>query len=447
MLPEEYLKNMQQILSETEYKQYLSCFNEKPQKCIRVNTQKITVEKLKDLANFNLEEIPYCKTAFYVDADQKLGKNPLHFAGAFYIQEPSSLIPVLSISHLNFEGKKALDLCASPGGKTGQLSELVGENGVVVSNEIVYSRTKILQENVERLGYKNVVVTCDKPENFAREFEKSFDIVLVDAPCSGEGMFRKDENASKQWSSIGIVSNAKRQLEILKNGAKAVKSGGYLIYSTCTFNPTENEQVVLNLLNENENFESVELNPDVKPFLKSGLLGLDNAGRFYPFYAKGEGQFVAVLRKKNGQNYNKFEFVKELSSSVSKSFVLSTLKTKNEFKLEQIGNYVNIIPNNLIDTKKINVIVKGVKLGEIVKMRLEPAHQFFSAFGTEFNNQLHLNLFDERVLKYLHGEEIFDSTIENGYGVVLIENCAVGGFKAVDGVLKNKFPKSLRLQN
>lgn len=445
-LPKDFLENMRKILNEEDYQNYLDSLFLPVEKAIRVNTNKINVAEFKKVCNFNLESVPYWKDAFYVSSEQKLGNNFLHLAGAFYIQEPSSLIPIASVSHLNFIGKKVLDLCASPGGKTGQLAELVKENGLVVANEYVYSRSKILQENIDRMGYKNVVVTCDSAEHIAKDLESTFDLVLVDAPCSGEGMFKKDIEATKYWSNQGIISNGVRQFEILKNGAKSLKKGGILVYSTCTFNPIENEQVVLKLLDEGE-FETVKLNPVVQPFVSKGLLGLTNAGRFYPFKNRGEGQFVAVLKKIGEEKLNNEKFVfKKISSSTAINFLSNNLNEKDIYNFEEINGIVNIVPKNCVAMGKINVLSKGVRLGEVNNLRLEPSHQFFSAFGIQMKNKLNLNLSDELLIKYVRGEELKTNNILNGYGAVLLHGCAIGGFKAVNGTLKNRFPKSLRIR-
>ena len=235
-LNEVFLNRMKSILGE-DYAQFLASLEEPSVKSIYVNENKISVENFLKIIDFSTEQISYEKAGFYVDNDKK-GRHPLHHAGAFYMQEPSAMF---TINALKFKGdEKVLDMCAAPGGKSIQIANRI-PNGVLVSNEIVKSRSEILFSNIERMGLRNVIISNDTPENIGNAYGNCFDVCVVDAPCSGEGMFRKGADITAQWNENLDEMCAIRQLEILSHADKTLKQGGYLIYSTCTYSIKENE--------------------------------------------------------------------------------------------------------------------------------------------------------------------------------------------------------------
>jgi len=431
-----FLDKMKKLLRE-EYNDFLVSLDQPQQKAIFVNSSKISAEEFSNIVDFSLEKISYEKCGFYVD-NAKRGRHPLHHAGAMYFQEPSAMFTVNAIK---FNGdEKVLDMCAAPGGKSIQIANRI-PNGVLVSNEFNKVRSEILFSNIERMGLKNVIVTNDTPSNIASNYGDCFDICLVDAPCSGEGMFRRGEEVVKEWHEGLNEMCAKRQLEILYAADKTLKENGILIYSTCTYAVEENEEVVKEFMrNRNYELQIIEGN------FPRGI-NMPEAVRLYPHRVKGEGQFVAVLRKIDG-DYNSCASTMKLSSSkITCDFINQNItpKTAQEIssKVVDYKNFSYYVANKEMIKKHINYISPGVRLGQVIGSRFEPHHNFFTAFGKYFNNILNLDYRDKLVEKYLHGET-FDVELPAGYGAVLINNMAVGGCKITQGKLKNLYPKGLR---
>ena len=289
----DFLFRMKSLLCD-EYNEFLKYYESDNFRGIRVNTLKCTSEKLKKLLAFELKQTPFCENGFYIPEEVvSLGNNPLHHSGAFYIQEPSatSAVEMLSVK----EGDFVLDLCSAPGGKSTQIGAKLNRTGLLWSNEIVKSRANILLSNIERMGIPNAVVSNCHPDILCDRLEECFDKVLVDAPCSGEGMFRKNSEAQTEWSEEHVKSCAQRQLLILNSAKKALKKGGVMVYSTCTFSYEENEGVITQFLSENPDFEIEDAN------VSFGRPTLDYARRIFPMDG-GEGHFAVRLRK-NGDGY------------------------------------------------------------------------------------------------------------------------------------------------
>ena len=287
-LPLDFLNRMQNLLGE-EYPAFLNSLQQDIEKAIFVNSNKIDVEKFKSIVDFSLQQIAYEPCGFYVD-NQKKGRHALHHVGSFYMQEPSAMF---TINSHKFNGnEKVLDMCASPGGKTIQIANRI-PNGVLVSNEFVKARSGVLYSNVERMGLKNVIITNEAPENLAEAYANTFDVCVVDAPCSGEGMFRRGNEVTEQWNKNLPDMCANRQLEILGSADRVLKQNGVLIYSTCTFESAENEEIVAWLLREYPDFSPAS------PVPVGGItLGKEPGTlRLWPHLLQGEGHFVAVLHK------------------------------------------------------------------------------------------------------------------------------------------------------
>lgn len=446
-LPIEYAERMKSILG-NEFEEYVAELKRSPVRGFRVNTDKISLEDFRRINIFSEERIPYVENGFYLDFD-KIGNHPYHHAGMIYVQEPGAMAPAECIDiHPDW---RILDMCAAPGGKSTQLRNKLGENGILVSNEIIPSRCKILTGNIERLGLLNCVTTCMDTSKLAKTFPKAFDLVMCDAPCSGEGMFRKEEIAIDEWSVENVTKCAERQSEILDNAALLVADGGYIIYATCTFSLEENEMVVDAFLEKHPEFEIIPVNDIVKIYTVDGISfdgckceDISFARRFYPHKSKGEGQFMAVL-------YNKSEavsYTENITPSKTKidrvviDFLKDSLADYDESHVRIYnGNPVYFSPD--FEIPKCAAFCCGVTIGEIKKNYILPHHQFFMAMGKDFRRKINLTADSTELKKYLHGEE-FETECENGWAVVTVEGCSVGGVKVVNGRAKNHYPKGLR---
>lgn len=445
-LPIEYENRMKSLLGD-DFDKYLNELKKSPIRAFRVNTDKVSCEDFEKINVFSKEKIPYVNNGYYLDFD-KIGNHLYHHAGLIYVQEPAAMAPAECV---DIEPDWCiLDMCAAPGGKSTQLKNKLSENGVLVSNEIIASRCKILTGNIERLGLNNTVTTCMDTAKLASIFSDTFDLVMVDAPCSGEGMFRKEEIAIDEWNESNVIMCAKRQAEILENAAKVLKSGGYIIYATCTFSLEENEMTVDAFLEKHPEFEIVPVNERVQKSTCDGIKFTDCkcenihfARRFYPHIAKGEGQFMAVLHHKGEKVFDDFNIgSNKKPDKIVTDFLSDTLTEYNpQYICEYNGNPVYY--NNRIPIKDGWAFSCGITIGEIRKNYIMPHHQFFTALGHKFKRKINLPLESEELLKYLHGEEI-TAECENGWAVVMVDGFSLGGAKVVNGRAKNHYPKGLR---
>ncbi|MBR6509943.1 MAG: NOL1/NOP2/sun family putative RNA methylase [Clostridia bacterium] len=446
-LPTDFLCRMESILG-NDSEDYIKAINSPVQRAFRVNTDKISLEDFNKINDLSTEKIDYVETGFYFEKD-KIGNHPFHHAGLIYVQEPAAMLPAESLE-INPEWC-VLDMCAAPGGKSSQLKNKLGKNGILVSNEIISSRCKILTGNIERLGFLNTVTTCSDSEKIAKTFPKTFDLIMVDAPCSGEGMFRKDDNAILEWSIDNVKKCASRQTEILNNAVKALKSGGYIIYATCTFSLEENEMVVDNFLKENPDFELMPLTDRVQKATERGIKfegceceNISFCGRAYPHKIKGEGQFVALLHNKNepvGSYFSKPQ-TNYMPDKILLDFLNDTLTEFDKRAVKLYNGRPVYFPSSLSVPEGIAFSL-GVTIGEIKKNYILAHHQFFTSLGKNFKRKVELSEDREKLEKYLHGEEI-SADVENGYVVITFNGAAVGGGKAVGGKIKNHYPKGLR---
>lgn len=436
---EKFFERMKSLLG-GEYENFIQFYNSgKFYRGLRVNTLKCSADKLKELIGFELKSTPFCGEGYYIPEDIKSpGNSPLHHAGAFYIQEPSatSAVEMLGVK----PGDKVLDLCAAPGGKSTQIGAKLGGKGLLWSNEIVKSRSIILLSNIERMGIRNAVVSNCHPDLLCDKLNGFFDKILVDAPCSGEGMFRKNSEAENEWSEQHVKSCAARQFMILNSAKKALKENGELVYSTCTFSEEENEGVITRFIEENPDFEIVDSG------VSFGRPTLDYAVRIFPIDG-GEGHFAVKLRKKSSSvpvpvRKAKPERIPDFVNSFYNEVFINGALGKN---LEIIGNNVYIIPDNLPDLKGLNILRKGVLLGEMKKNRIEPCHHaFMAAKPEELTRVVDLDLNSDDIKKFLHGEELDVDKSLKGYTAVCVNGITTGFGKASGGKLKNKYPKGLR---
>ncbi len=447
-LPQEFESRMKELLGK-DFQNYLDELQNPPVKAFRVNTDKINLEEFEKINVFGSEKIPYVENGYYLNYE-KVGNHPYHHAGLIYVQEPAAMAPAecVDIEKDWF----ILDMCAAPGGKSTQLKNKLSENGVLVSNEIVSSRCKILTGNIERLGLENTVVTCMDTDKLASLFANTFDLVMVDAPCSGEGMFRKEEIAIHEWSGENVLMCAKRQAQILENATKALKNGGFIVYATCTFSLEENEMTVDAFLQNHPEFEIVPVKQSVAKSTADGIKfdgckceNISFSRRFYPHTAKGEGQFMAVLHHKGEKGLNSFyQEPKRKIDKVVTDFLNDTL---TDYNPDFVGIYNRnpIYYNNRLPVREGTAFCCGVTIGEIRKNYILPHHQFFMALGDKFKRKINLSVESEQLLRYLHGEE-FDTNCENGWAVVMVDGYTLGGVKVSNGRAKNHYPKGLRVK-
>ena len=447
-LPVEFVTRMKQLLGEEEFALYEDSFRRDAVRAFRVNTQKISVEDFVSVADFPLEKIPYVQTGFYL-GQEKIGNHPFHHAGMLYVQDPGAMA---TAECLDIEPDWwLLDLCAAPGGKSSQLRNKLGEDGVLVSNEIIPSRCKILTGNMERLGFRSTATTCLDPARVAQRFPATFDMIMVDAPCSGEGMFRKDDTAIEEWSEENVRHCAQRQKEILSHAAVALRPGGYMVYATCTFSLEENEMMVDAFLQDYPHFELVPVRQVVRDHTADGIRfagckcpNIEEARRFYPHKSRGEGQFMAVLHDTRSSVPRPRPVRKqgEKIDPVILDFLRDTLTDYDPERVSMYnGNPVYAAPALPMD--KGVAFSCGVTVGEVRKNYIQPHHQFFMAMGTQFKRRIELAPDSPELERYLHGEEI-PADCENGWAVITTAGCTVGGAKVSGGRAKNHYPKGLR---
>ena len=447
-LPVEFVARMTSLLGEDGFSRYAASFEEPAVRAFRVNTEKISPDEFEKINPFSSEKIPYVETGYYLNYD-KVGNHPYHHAGMIYVQDPGAMATAECVEVQ--PDWWVLDMCAAPGGKSSQLRNKLGENGILISNEIIPSRCKILTGNVERLGFRNTATTCMDPSRVAKVFPETFDLVMVDAPCSGEGMFRKDDTAIREWSVDNVLHCAQRQAGILEHAATVLKPGGYLVYATCTFSLEENEMVVDGFLQAHPDFELVPVKEAVRAHTDDGIAfegchcqNLQDARRFYPHKSRGEGQFMAVLHDTRPA-LPRHPAPKKAAAKpdpVVVSFLNDVLTHYDPQHLAIYnGNPVYVTPELVLD--KGVAFSCGVTIGEIRKNYIQPHHQFFMAMGSRFKRQIELAPDSEELERYLHGEEI-SVDCDNGWAVITTQGCTVGGVKVVSGRAKNHYPKGLR---
>ncbi len=445
-LPEKFVERMKK-LEGFDFSAYEKALEEAPVKGFRVNTDKISLEEFEKINIFGKEKIPYVENGFYLNYE-KAGNHPYHHAGMIYIQEPGAMAPAECIDIA--PDWKILDMCAAPGGKSTQLKNKLGENGLLISNEYISSRCRILTGNIERLGLQNTVTTCMDTKKLIKYFPGLFDLIMCDAPCSGEGMFRKEDIAIDEWSEENVRMCAERQAEILGNAVSLLSPSGYIIYATCTFSLEENEMLIDSFLSEHPDFEIVPVKDSVRKATADGIKfegckceDIHFARRFYPHISKGEGQFMAVLHRKGEEGFGKKAAApKEKIDKTITDFLDSTLVSYDRNAV-RLYNMNPVYFSSDVEIPKGSAFSCGVTIGEIKKNYIQPHHQFFMAMGRLFRRQIDLSPDSEEIKKYLHGEEI-DVDCENGWAVITVNGCTLGGVKVVGGRAKNHYPKGLR---
>ena len=454
-LPSLFQQRMQTLL-EDEYEAFLAAYGSPLRRGVRINTGKIKTEEFLSLFPHPLVASPFAPDSYYLDAPHKAGSDPLHHAGAYYMQEPSAASAVAVLAPQ--PGDRVLDLCAAPGGKSTQIATTTGDSGLLWSNEYVAARTRILQQNLERWGVRNQVVSNRDTAAVCDAMESYFDKVLVDAPCSGEGMFRKEPLALTEWCMDNIALCAARQDEILNNAAKAVRPGGRLVYSTCTFAPEENEGAVVRFLKAHPDFELLPIEADwgcagfsadrIRPFCPEvdGDVDTTRCRRILPQHG-GEGHFIALFRRTGDAYGGKPPLypspTKDPHAAAAAELYRDCFTDEPEGLFVTFGDQVRLLPRDLPDCRGLGVA--GVAIATVCKNRLEPCHSIFAASqAADCRRRLELSYDSPLLTAFLHGEEIPCDT-EKGWTAVCVGGVTVGFGKAGSGKLKNRYPKGLRL--
>lgn len=427
-LPQRFLDDMKELLMD-EYDDFIKSYDEPKTTGLRINTLKINKEELLNLNLYNLTPIPWADEGFYYDEEvDRPGKSPLHESGAYYLQEPSamSVVPHLDIK----EGDKVLDMCAAPGGKSTYILSKLNDTGLLVSNEINSTRIRALGENLERFGARNCIITNTDSNNLRKVFTGYFDKIVIDAPCSGQGMFRKDEVAIEDWSYAKVLECQSIQKDIIRDGYDMLKNGGVLVYSTCTFAKEENEDVINEFISEYENAKLIEMQ------------------RIWPHKVSGEGHFVAKIQKLENEDCNvKYIKIKNNDKEVKdyREFEKKFLNISMESRFDIRGENLYLLPEEHSDTKKLKVLRYGLHLGMLKKNRFEPSHALSHYLKMEdVKNVENFSIQDNKILDYLRGNTI-ETGKSRGWVLVCVEGIGLGWGKESNGILKNHYPKGLRI--
>ncbi len=496
-LPKLFLDRMEEMLGE-QYEAFLASYGKPHRPTLRVNTLKLTPDELRAIAPFCGDPVPWQENGiYYPDSDEvRPGKHPFHEMGLYYIQEASAMIP--ASLRTPRKGERVLDLCAAPGGKTTQLAAALGGEGLLVANEIHPARAAILAQNVERMGIANALVTNESPASLAKHFPAFFDMIVVDAPCSGEGMFRKEDDAVTMWSPDNVTLCAERQSEILNEAAKMLVGGGYMVYSTCTFAPEENEGTLVRFLLDHPEFEVVE--PESHAVLAAREAGLIDRGRLewvttvqipdekraalaeqvekslrlFPHHADGEGHFAVLLHKtaetvapvatapkssrdkrKAGKptTSGKGANSPEAAPAIYEAFADDVLNSAPTGTPCLFGDHLYLLPHALEGGRQalegIRVLRAGLCVGEIKGKRFEPAHALALALRAANAKQVFpLESVEgmtpaETASAYLHGSTL-PAPDRRGWHLITLTGHPLGWGKASDGIMKNHYPKGLR---
>lgn len=463
-LPQPFKERMALELKE-EFPSFIASYDSPRLNGLRINTLKISAEAFPERWPFELEPISWAQDGFYYNYTTYPGQHPYHAAGVYYLQEPSAMAVLYYLDPQ--PGERILDLAAAPGGKSTGIAARLSRQGLLWSNEIQPTRARILAQNMDRWGAPNVIVSNESPDQLAGHLPGFFDKVLLDAPCSGEGMFRKDPEVMDEWSPEHVLSCAHRQALILESAAALVRPGGRLVYSTCTFAPQENEEVILRFLDSHPEFRPLaQPDPDADFVHPSAL---PEAVRLYPHRVRGEGHFIVSLLKDNSCGYTapKGKKPKPLSNPSARSkhsakpdnpeldkFIEETLSPLNpKLRLTQrlspenilaFGNHLYAVPATDLDFQGLTVLRPGLYLGEKKPGRFQPGHSLALALTQDSVSSYHAFSSKDPLLdRYLHGEAIPQEG-PNGWVLIGVDEFPLGWGKRVQGLLKNHYPKEYR---
>lgn len=457
-LPASFIENMRNILG-PELDAYLESYRKPRFMGLRVNTSKISVEEFERLHPFrSLRKIPWISNGYYYTEEDAPTKHPYYYAGLYYIQEPSAMTPaaVLPVE----KGERVLDLCAAPGGKATELAAKLSHTGLLVANDASASRTKALLKNLEVFGMPNILITSEMGDRLDRYFHEYFNKILIDAPCSGEGMFRKQAHMIPAWEKQGPKVFSAMQREILRQAAELLKPGGRMLYSTCTFSELENEGSVDHFLKEHPDFHLAEIPwyegfcPG-RPDLVGSAFPLEKCVRLFPHKIDGEGHFLALLAKDGELRENRPEECSDKKKSRKLPPELSAFLEDVKLPFERSGIQVQDtkvfwMPEGIGRCPGLRFLRSGLYMGELLKKRFEPSQAFAMVLKKEeYASVIDLPATDERVIRYLKGETIGigagESGRDTGWQLVCVDGYPLGWGKLLGGTLRNKYFSGWRM--
>lgn len=470
-LPQSFLDSMKEILEE-DYEAFLAGFDGQRQYGLRVNALKMNLEEFERIAPFHLKKVPWISNGYFYEAEDVPAKHPFYSAGLYYLQEPSAMTPA---SRLKVQpGERVLDLCAAPGGKATELGAALQGEGLLVANDINTARARALLRNLELFGISNSFVTNEPPHVLAERFPEFFHKIMVDAPCSGEGMFRKNPAVVDSWQEKGPEYFSKLQREIIVQAADMLLPGGMMFYSTCTFSPLENEKTITHLLKERPDMEVIPME-DYEGFAE-GLTSYRGevfdescklCRRIWPHKMSGEGHFMALLHKKNGTQQQVQQTVSQSSiwwekckglnkeqKAAAEDFFSHVNIAYDEKRIDVRGDNLYYLPAPKYDGRGLHFLRNGLFMGEFKKKRFEPSQPFALALhAQDFDQVLDFPADDERLSRYLRGETLDVSDLiagekkRKGWQLVMVAGHPLGFGKLVNNNLKNKYPAGWRKNN
>ena len=456
-LPEEFAERMKRMLGE-EYEDFSAGYEKERVYGLRVNTAKISPEEFERLAPFSLKRIPWVENGYFYDPEDQPTKHPYYFAGLYYMQEPSAMTPASRLPV--YPGECVLDLCAAPGGKATELGTRLKGQGLLVANDISAPRMKALLKNIEVAGIPNAFLTNEDPARLAEVFPEFFDKILVDAPCSGEGMFRKEPAVMEAWTPDKPKLCAGMQRPILDAAVQMLKPGGRLLYSTCTFSPQGNEEQIARVLELYPEFTLQEITPWYVGFAcghpewADGNPELKKTVRIWPQHMDGEGHYLALLEKKGESGTSPvFQNTVRLDKQQEKAlteFFADVKGDRQGYTLDIRKGMVYAVPTLLPKVRGVKFVRNGLLLGEIRKDRFEPSQPLAMALTKEdYVATINLAAADARVRRYLKGETILieetEAVRKKGWQLICVDGYPLGWGKLVNGVLKNKFLSGWRM--
>ena len=437
IFPEEYTKAMKELLGD-EYKEFMDCMEAPNYNGLRVNTNKISCEEFEKICPFTVRKVPWIENGYYYDTrlDQP-AKHPYYYAGLYYLQEPSAMTPA---NRLPVEpGDRVLDLCAAPGGKATELGAKTKGQGILYANDISRTRCRALLKNLELMGIGNLFVTNETPENLAERFPEYFDKILIDAPCSGEGMFRREPSMVGHWEKQGPEFYHKLQKNIVTNAAAMLKKGGMMLYSTCTFSELENEGTIQYLLEQVPEMHVVEMKP--YECFAPGRNGLDKTVRIFPHKMQGEGHYLALLQKGEAKSQvytDKKENTDPVPAEAEEFFSHMKIRPGTEFHRDK--EHLVAYWDHTTPERGLHYFRTGLYLGQIKKNRFEPSQTLAMYLKKDdFDQVIDLPASDPRVIKYLKGETIEAESTGKGYHLVCVDGYPLGWGKYTNHMLKNKY--------
>lgn len=436
------------ILLKDEYFDFEKALKSDINKGIRLNSLQIDKNAFEELVPFEIKPVSWCNEGYYLEnIKDKPGKHPYYYAGLYYLQEPSAMIPVEALD-IN-PGDKVLDISAAPGGKSTQICSKLHNKGLLVANDINPKRTIALYKNISLFGCKNSIVTNQKPENLEKVFRNYFNKILVDAPCSGEGLIKKDvcnyEDNHEKYVAM--------QKDILSSVHNMLEVNGELVYSTCTFNPHENEGIISWFIKKYRTYQIVDINIQEldagKPEWIGADISLKKLKRAWPHKIRGEGHFIAKLRKIDGDKSKCKSIFKTSDNNLEQFYSFEKefgLNLNYNGNMHNINNTIYMVPNNLIDLKSIKTVNVGVKLGEIKGKNFIPSQELSLMLKKDgFSNIINLDCNDIRVTKYLKGETIEYSNSKKGWNLICVDGYSLGFGKSDGDMIKNNYKKQWRM--